>query len=190
MDTSRRSTQSRGLFIAFLACFFLNGCGGNDPRNEALAAGTFDTVAVETGDNSAGSDTAGSNAEPSELGACNGLPDKAAIEKVMGVSVSDPVELPVGCELRGTANTSDVVTFTRQTVREKDALLKYRADTGGDPPTPLGDPALPNAVVAVSYSVLYDKGDTNYMTQVVVGDGSAGSGLPRATELMKLWVGP
>jgi hypothetical protein len=175
--------------VAFLACLSLSGCGGNDPRNEGLTAGTFETVALETPPNSDGSATAASDAGPLGLGPCKDLPDKAAIEKIMGVSLSDPVELPVGCELRGTANTSDVVTFTRQTVQEKNALLKYRADTGGDPPTDLGDPALPNAVVAVSYSVLYDKGDTNYMTQVVVGNGPAGSGLPMATELMKLWAG-
>ncbi len=176
----------------------MSGCGGNDPINEGSGAGAIESVSAAplnsdaessgTGDFEA-SNSKGSADSSSEPGPCDGLPDKAAIEKVMGVKLSDPVEKPVGCELRGVENTSDVANFTRQTVAAKNATLKYLADTGSSAPTELGDAALPGAVVALSYSVLFDKGETSYLTQAVVGDGPAGSGIPKAVELMKLWVG-
>jgi hypothetical protein len=191
--------RRREFLAGALLCLALSGCGGNDPINEGSGAAAIETVALAAAPNSDVENTGalnseapnseGSNDGTAELGACDGLPDKVAIEKIMGVSLSDPLEKPVGCELRGTANTSDVVNFTRQTLQEKNGVLKYAADTGSSAPTDLGDPALPGAVVALSYSVLFDKGETNYVVQAVVGDGPAGSGLPKAVELMKIWVG-
>jgi hypothetical protein len=183
-------TRRREFLAGAIVCLALSGCGGNDPINEGSGAVAIETVSLAAAPNSdAVPNSEGSNDGSSELRPCDGLPEKAAIEKVMGVKLSDPVEKPVGCELRGVENTSDVANFTRQTVLAKNATLKYLADTGSSAPTDLGDAALPGAVVALSYSVLFDKGETSYLTQAVVGDGPAGSGLPKAVELMKLWVG-
>jgi hypothetical protein len=192
-------SRRRELLAGALLCAVLSGCGGNDPINEGSGDVAIETVSLAAGPNSDVENTGALDSEvpnpeasqeaSSEIGPCDDLPDKAAIEKVMGVKLSDPVEKPVGCELRGVENTSDVANFTRQTVSEKNATLKYLAETGSAAPTDLGDAALPGAVVALSYSVLFDKGETSYLTQVVVGDGPAGSGTPKAVELMKLWVG-
>jgi hypothetical protein len=192
-------SRRREFLAGALLCLSLSGCGGNDPINEGSGAVAIETVSLaealssdveNTGAlSSEALNSAGPKDASSEIGPCDDLPDKAAIEKVMGVKLSDPVEKPVGCELRGVENTSDVANFTRQTVSEKNATLKYLAETGSAAPTDLGDAALPGAVVALSYSVLFDKGETSYLTQVVVGDGPAGSGTPKAVELMKLWVG-
>ena len=194
-----RLTRRREFLAGALLCLALNGCGGNDPINEGSGTVAVEKVSLAAApnadvENDGASDSEAPNSEgpndgSSELGPCDGLPEKAVIEQVMGVKLSDPVEKPVGCELRGVENTSDVANFTRQTVLEKNATLKYLADTGSAAPTELGDAALPGAVVALSYSVLFDKGETSYLTQAVVGDGPAGSGLPKAVELMKLWVG-
>jgi hypothetical protein len=191
-------TPQRGFVAGTLLCLALSGCGGNDPINEGSSAVAIETVSLAAAPNSDVEDTGalaseapnteGSKGGSSERGPCDDLPEKAAIEKVMGVKLSDPVAKPVGCELRGIENTSDVANFTRQTVLAKNATLKYLADTGSSAPTDLGDASLPGAVVALSYSVLFDKGETSYLTQAVVGDGPAGSGLPKAVELMKLWV--
>lgn len=189
MVKQRRSKQSRRLFLTFLVGLSLSSCGGNDPQNASRAGSATESVALATGSNSEVPISEASSDVATKLRPCDGLPAKAAIEKIMGVSLSDPVERPVGCELRGIASTSDVASFTRQTLQEKNATLKYIADTGGSAPTELGDPALPGALSALSYSVLYDKGETSYVIQVVVGDGPAGSGQPKAIELMKLWVG-
>ncbi len=192
---SRSWIRSRAALSVVAGCLLLSGCQGSDsgtiaegsatPNEEVSAPSELSTSSTDVGIEPA----AGADGGDAAVGACDDLPDKAAIELVLGVAVSDPVVLPVGCEFRGVANTSDVANFTRQTVQAKNATLKYAADTGSSPPTPLNDAALPGAVVALSYSVLFDRDDTSYLTQVVVGDGPAGSGTPKAVELMKLWVG-
>ena len=174
--------------IAFLAlvalgsaaCSSNSNVSGSPVAETAPAADTpaADTLAPDTGG------TLGS------AGDCTGVPDKAALEAIVGVSLLEgDSSSPEQCDFRGADDSDNLVELIAITDPAAAASLEALGpDSLGDV-VAIDDPARPGAKTQFG-STLFAKDGTLYTVGVVLVGSDDTVTTPLAVEVMKLWVGP